>query len=199
MNERISAKIANGGIIAAAMVVGIHVCRAEHVGSFLWWWDQITHWGVFLIAVPYFFVCSGYFLCRHYVGVRDGHGAGGDSLLGVWRGEMWKRVKSLLVPFLIWSAIGLCVFEVLPVRIAANALHGRDLLSNVPEGWRFWADAFGTYPYKYPMVAPLWYVRALLIFTVISPFIFKLMKKWGGENMYRHLHFLGDIWNETWN
>ena len=74
MTGQISSKIANGGIIAAAMVVGIHVCNSRSVGTLMWWWDQLLHYGLFLVAVPFFFVCSGYFLCRHYADLeKAGH------------------------------------------------------------------------------------------------------------------------------
>ena len=53
-------------IVAALMVVAIHVGGnvATH-GSLVWWWGQIGHYGVFLTAVPFFFICSGFFLGRH--------------------------------------------------------------------------------------------------------------------------------------
>lgn len=185
ISKKSSGKIANGGIIAAAMVVGIHVFKCDEVGMFLWWWDRLISHGIFLIAVPFFFVCSGYFLCRHYVN---------GSVVAVWRVEMRKRVKSLLVPFVIWSIIGICLYQLLPARIVANLAHGRDLFANFPDGWRFWARGFGIYPYAHPLVVPLWYVRSLLIFVVLSPILFKLIEKWGGRKYAWFCISFGRCW-----
>lgn len=172
LNASVSDKLAFGSLICAAMVVGIHVYDGGAVGSMMWWWNCLLHYGIFLVAVPFFFICSGYFLCRHYVngGVAD-----------VWRVEMRNRVRSLLVPVVIWSIIGICLYQLFTVRVMANLAHGRSLFANFPDGWRFWARGVGVYPYAHPLVVPLWYVRSLLIFVVVSPILFKLMGKWGAK------------------
>ena len=35
--------------------------------------------------------------------------SGGFMLFKIWRGELAKRVRSLLVPFLLWCVIGVCI------------------------------------------------------------------------------------------
>ena len=186
MGVNVSNKVANGGIIAAAMVVGIHVCDPQEIGSALWWWDAMLRRGLFQVAVPFFFVCSGYFLCRHYECARVD---GGDLWAG-WRGEMRKRVKSLLLPYVIWSVIGVCVLKSLPLVLAANVVHGRSLLANMPGGWRFWLHAFGGCPFCWPFNIPLWYVRALLMYAVVSPVPYFLMRRFGGWKVCLSLYFL---------
>ena len=170
VSQNYSNKIANGGVIAAAMVVGIHCSDSLDVGSVLWWWDRLVTEGLFMVAVPFFFVCSGYFLCRHYES---------GNYLVTWHGELRKRFKSLLVPYLIWSLIGVCVINLLPVAIATNIAHGQPLMRNIPVGHEFWLTVFGLNPYSYPLVYQLWYVRALLLFTVLSPVLHVLVKRWG--------------------
>jgi surface polysaccharide O-acyltransferase-like enzyme len=62
-------KIANASVIAMGMVVGIHTAGREiatlEFGSVIWWWCALGMYGVFQIAVPFFFFCSGYFLAKH--------------------------------------------------------------------------------------------------------------------------------------
>lgn len=148
--------------ICAAMVVAIHVCGKVPRGSVVWWWERIGHYGVCLMAVPFFFVCSGYFLGRHC-----------DEECWYMR-ECSKRMRTLLVPFVLWSVIylGLRV----GVIFVANLMHGRDILANVPTGLWFWARAIGLHPYDFPLLVPLWYMRTLLVFVVISPLIVKLIR-----------------------
>lgn len=161
-----SLKVAFGTLICAAMVVGIHVCDGVAVhGSLVWWWEQIGHYGVFLAAVPFFFVCSGFFLGRHCD--EDGW----------WLRECLKRVRSLLVPFLIWSA----VFLTLRVGyiVISNLIHGRVMFLHVPTGLHYWLRAIGIHPFDYPLCVPLWYVRTLLVFVAISPLLVRFARSVG--------------------
>lgn len=83
MTEASGQKIANAGLLASLMVVGIHVIGNRAVDSLVKCWDQISRFGFFRIAVPFFFVCSGYFLALH---VEES---------GWYRTACCKRIKSL--------------------------------------------------------------------------------------------------------
>ena len=50
----ISEKVKSFSLLCAAMVVGIHVADQQPEGTAMWWWSRIGHYGVFLIAVPFF-------------------------------------------------------------------------------------------------------------------------------------------------
>lgn len=173
MTSETHIRISNASIIAAAMVVGIHVCDCHEVGSLLWWWEELTHYGVFLIAVPFFFTCSGYFLARHYIGCE------GSVLGATWCREVRKRLRSLFVPYVLWSAIAAAVpFGLI---LGANLRRGRELVSNMPSlGWYDLVCIFGLHPFDWPSLIPLWYVRALLIFVGLSPIAYLAIRRWGG-------------------
>lgn len=148
-DSQFSQKVLNASAVCAAMVVGIHTCGRDvggKGGSGLWWLEQFGHYGVFLIAVPFFFVCSGYFLAGH---------VGED---GWWKRECQKRVRSLLVPFFIFSAINV-------TSLVCGYGHG---VFSQP---RFWLRAIGIYPFDFPLFVPFWYIRSLCIFVAISPVI----------------------------
>ena len=168
----INNKIANASFIAALMVVGIHTSgRAPNViegSSALWWLEVIGHYGFFLIAVPFFFICSGYFLAGHMEGC------------GWWKREFSKRMRTLLVPYIVWSL----VYALLPLTVffLANLMHGRIAFLEHYASIRFWVNAFGLNPFAWPQLVPLWYMRALLMFVAISPLLFYFLKKsryWG--------------------
>ena len=158
VSSYISAKIKFFSLLCAGMVVGIHVSGIEEQWSVMWWWSRIGHYGIFLIAVPFFFVSSGYFIAGHF------------NEDGWWLREVRKRCKSLFVPFVIWSVVA--VLLMVGKSFCANVLQGRDLLSNISNDFNFWLKAFGLYPFAYPELVPLWFIRSLMIFVFISPLLY---------------------------
>lgn len=162
-----SQKMANASLFAMAMVVAIHTAGRESTtiegNSALWWFEAIGHYGVFRIAVPFFFICSGYFLAGHM------------EECGWWRREFLKRMRTLLVPYIVWSL----VYALLPLTafFIANLIHGRIAFLEQYASIRFWVNALGLNPFAWPQLVPLWYVRALLLFVAISPLLRYFMKK----------------------
>lgn len=146
------------------MVVGIHTAGRwlddSARGSALWFWETWGYFGVFLTAVPFFFLCSGYFLAGHM------------AEAGWWRCECMKRVRTLCVPYILWGL----AYAFLPfaIGLSANLLHGRIAIPQMDFGYRFWIDALGLSPFKLPGNYPLWYLRTLMIFVVLSP-VFRLV------------------------
>lgn len=177
VSSYISAKIKFFSLLCAGMVVGIHVSGIEEQWSVMWWWSRIGHYGIFLIAVPFFFVSSGYFISGHF------------NEDGWWLREVRKRCKSLFVPFVIWSVVA--VLLMVGKSFCANVLYGRDLLSNIPNDFNFWLKAFGLYPFAYPELVPLWFIRSLMIFVFISPLLYYL-ERWGIRMLVTiyFLHFI---------
>ena len=174
IGEALSAKVSNMGVLCMGFVVAIHVAGRElsgfAPGSLMWWWEALGHYGLFLVAVPFFFICSGYFLAGHV------------SESGWWFRECRKRIKSLFVPYVCWCLI----FAMLGVGMymVSNAVNGRPLIESGRFGWRFWAGVFGVHPFSSPRLFPLWYVRALLMFVALSPLLVRYLLKFEGGGAF---------------
>lgn len=104
-------------------------------------------------GVGFFFLVSGYFLMKRY---EKG------ALICWWKGEVYKRIFSVLVPYFTWCAIGVIVHcimngigDVCDMKIIAGMLGLSSLL---------------------PMAnTPLWYLKFLFIFVFLSPMIIKVV------------------------
>jgi len=101
------------------------------------------------MAVPFFFACSGYFLARHF------------DEFGWWRREIGKRLRSLGVPYVLWTLVYAVV-----LFVEAGELMG--------------LGGFGLNPCKPPALAALWYVRSLMVFVILSPVFKVVLDRWKG-------------------
>ena len=91
LTQSLSNKFANMSFVCAVLVVGQHVMRVHSWHSPSWFAFQFVDLGIARIAVPYFFLASGYFLAGH-VGEDGWH-----------KRALVKRLFSLVMPFLVWN------------------------------------------------------------------------------------------------
>ena len=159
MSDETSRKIRNMGLLCAMLVVGIHVVWPCDVPlSPGWFLHHFVKQGVARIAVPFFFVVSGFLLARHFD--EDGW----------WEREVAKRVRSLLVPFVFWSLA--YVVATIPLAMIADpsaaGLFGMNAVRNFPY------CVLGFDLTDHPMLVPLWYVRCLFLF-VLAAGVFKFL------------------------
>ena len=153
ISQEISQKIKNMSLLCALLVVSIHVSWPQEPLSAGWFLSIAIKEGYARIAVPFFFVVSGFLLAGHFDEEKW------------WHHEVGKRVRTLVVPFLIWSLVALVTS--VPLSIIA------DLIAHRPFGTSIyilhdshWLSVFGLDLTDYPMHAPLWYVRCLFLFVV---------------------------------
>ena len=156
-----SAKFANMSIVCAALVVCMHVGGKFACGSVGWWFSELTRGGISRVAVPYFFLASGFFLMGKFIDVE------GRSVIPVWLAEVYKRVRTLLIPFLIWPLIVMlwsAFFTLLANHLARRPLgHAIPFMNGV-----YW-----------PGVGHLWFIKFLFVLVLVSPAILFLVRRLG--------------------
>ena len=158
-----STKISKVSLICAFFVVCIHCKPTGTVGEFTWWVNEIFNKGICCIAVPFFFVTSGFFLAKH---IHENHW---------WKYEVNKRIKSLLIPYFLWNI--LYFLYSIPLILIANIIANTSLLRNFPTSLNDWLYVLGLDPFQYPYLVPLWFVRCLFLFVLVSPIIAWIVKK----------------------
>ena len=165
ISKPISNKIANLGLFCSFLIVCNHVRFDAEIGTALWWWQQCITWGIATVAVPCFFVISGFLLAGHMC----------DE--GWYKIEVAKRIRTLVVPSYIWIAIRVAFLS--GIILIANVAAHKPPLTNIRYGINDIISWLGFNPYSQPGLGVLWYVRALLMFVLISP-ILKRMSTWFG-------------------
>lgn len=125
--------------------------------------------GLCRVAVPIFFLISGYlFFVRLEKWDKD-----------VWFEKLKKRGKTLLVPYLLWNLIAICFsLLILYSNFILKGGDAPDLVAwyNRIGGLRaFWDSGTGGLPINYP----LWFIRDLMVFIVLTPLVFQYVKKTG--------------------
>lgn len=152
----------------------------------------ITH-----LAVPSFFLISGYLYFKEGVLTKS-----------LWITKQKKRLFTLLIPYLLWNMIPL--LYILAKRIGAACINGA--WENVGRYWAsidwihlFWdleplnetsQNLFEVLtPLAGPINFPLWYLRDLILLTMLSPLIYLLIKR--GKiyfPIFLFVCFLSGIW-----
>lgn len=159
IEKRVSLKLALMSFVAAVLVVCIHAPSTSTYGLTQLFENFVGRY-LAAAAVPFFFVVSGFLLGRH------------TDELGWYKDALLKRVKTLLIPYLIWCVI-LCVTRNLN-SFVANVIHHQPLMRYIDFRPVY---MFGLNPNVNPP-QPLWFLRALIFFVAISPvFVFVARKK----------------------
>lgn len=139
---------------------------------------------VYTVAVPLFYFLSGYLFFRN--GVPDWAG---------YKSKWRSRVKTLLLPYILWNLAGLVLFVVkVATPLSSQFPQYQHLQVGLPlllQG--FWGLSFdGHYPFDFV----LWFLRNLIIAVALSPAIGWLIRKGGifSVLIFLIVGWLGDSW-----
>lgn len=121
-------------------------------------WDLICNHLMWL-AIPAFFMISGYLLFQKFT-------------LASWPNKMMRRVKRLAVPYLAWNiffvAFYLALAHFVPRLGTRVASFGLDTIGGAVSKIASLTVA--------PIDGPLWFLRVLFLFALVSPILWWLMR-----------------------
>lgn len=142
--------------VCSLMVVGIHSYNITDttVNTVAGYIESFLCHGIFIAAVPVFFFFSGYLFFRNISTTKD-----------VFN-KMKTRAKSVLMPFLVWSALYLLIFTIGSFTPFFSSEGVSFAPLDILKGIVFYRYCF-----------PLWYMYQLVMFVLLTPLINVLLKK----------------------
>jgi len=173
MNDHLSYKLRALSLVAIVLVVFIHSYNAEIKFTSGVLTGGHSHWVMFVenflskgiarIAVPLFFLISGYLFYLTY----------DFSLKGIFD-KYKKRIKSLVIPYLFWSLFGVLLFLLLQSIPLSKTFFTNELIKDYSLSQFVYTLLISPIPYQ------LWFIRDLIMLVVFSPLIGYLTKSTKG-------------------
>lgn len=167
MTAALSEKLRMVSLLSIVMVVYIHTYYSESEGmTLLPRLEAFVGGGLCRAAVPMFYVISGYLFFLKCA----------DGLRSIW-GKMQKRVRTLLVPYLLANVLTFAFYVAVNLVARRVAAIDRVLNFHVLE----WLDGGVMSLLKDvfwgPIAFQLWFVRDLMLVVVLSPLVY-LWLRW---------------------
>ena len=165
MTKYLSSKITFFYTLLIVMVVYIHSTYLEmyqyETADFVWkFWGG---YGLCSVANPLFFIISGFLLVGGVTTVLD--------LLKKLR----KRVRTVIVPFILWNAIFVLWYVVLDITPGVSRYVNS---TGIMEAWKslpLWKSIYNML--TEPAGFHLWFLRDLIVFMAISPLLWLISKR----------------------
>ncbi|MBS1635741.1 MAG: acyltransferase [Bacteroidetes bacterium] len=162
MNAYLSRKISLLSLLAAVMVVYVHAYNlydaktqvVSYRNESVFFLEQLVSQGLCRVAVPLFFVLSGYLFFQNF--------SGGIS---AFYSKIRKRTRTILIPYLLWSLLGFIAMWIL------NTYWLKSTDSPGELSFRDIADKILIHPVAYQ----LWFLRDLMILVLLSPLLYLLI------------------------
>ena len=114
------------------------------------------------IGVPFFFIQSGYWMFRFDIQQAD---------IEDWKQKLKKKIKTLIVPYLLWNAYSIVVFMIL-ANLPGRPFYKEDVQVANLSLQRLYE---GLILNRYNL--PYWFMRDLIIITFLSPLLSFFLKK----------------------
>src|SRR5574344_2093867 len=117
-------------------------------------------------VVPFFFLMSGFFMTWKLTG-----GNYPD-----YRELMRKKFFTLFLPYLLWNTLYGVMHVVLPKVLGASKLLPNDKYFGM-NLWQIFVQTYGLGLETIPIDVPLWFVKDLMVFFILSPLLLWLIYK----------------------
>ena len=181
MTEELSSKLSICGGIAAIFIVFIHaptlninffeVSDENFYANYNIFLQHLISGGLARFALMFFFVSSGYLFFRNFT-----------PDIETYLKKLKTRLRSVALPYLIWSFFGLVFIVLLETLVFKNRIFTHRPITDY---------TLQEYLHKWivdPVQHPLWFLRELLKYILISPLLYFLVEK--GKWFFFSLLFL---------
>ena len=122
--------------------------------------QELISQGITRIAVPLFFVISGYLFSLN---INDG--------FSEYKLKLKKRIKSLVLPYLLWSMFGIVLYFVLQSIPFSKPFFTNELIIDNS------TNELISKIFIYPIAHQLWFIRDLILLVIFYPLLFWLIKQ----------------------
>jgi surface polysaccharide O-acyltransferase-like enzyme len=154
MTNYTSEKIRIVSVLAILLVVFLHAYNLMVTGSDeilfektpLWFLQDMVSFGLTRVAVPLFFLVSGFLFFK-----------GASGTVGEYRQKITKRFHSLFIPFVFWSAFGILFYLTLQSIPQLVPFFSKGLIRDYS-----FADLLTTL-FVTPIPYQFWFIRDLMI------------------------------------
>ena len=154
--------------VLMVLVVFVHAPRIESGSGISYALTVACSQGMACMAVPLFFIISGFLF---------GRGFRVNWSWSLYVEKLKKRIFSLFIPYVFWILI-LAIYLILPCFYGSQHTGWQGVQNWIQlhggVGGVFWGN-----PY-FPINAPLWFLRDLMVMMVLSPALYWLLKWTGG-------------------
>jgi surface polysaccharide O-acyltransferase-like enzyme len=161
MNDYLSRKLKIISFLLIVMVVVLHAHNLKGNSDALNFYVQnLISGGFTKLCVVLFFLISGYLLV---VNITEANTA-------TFRRKIKSRVRSVLIPYLLWSFIGIGIFFVLQSLPFTRSFFNSGLIRESSI-----TDLLYTWLLK-PLPYQLWFLRHLFVLVLLSPLLYWIVR-----------------------
>jgi fucose 4-O-acetylase-like acetyltransferase len=130
----------------------------------VWAVETFISGGLVKISTPLLFALSGFLFFRNF---------DGRSFTGWFGAKLKSRIRTLLTPYLFWSAWGLLVVFLMQQVPPARPFFYTTLVADYTPAQ--WLDKLFLNPFPYQ----LWFIRDLMVYVLLTPVIYPCLKRGG--------------------
>jgi len=166
MDKKLSIKIATISFLLMLHVVVVHSVNINYDpngNNIVWFIENFISFRLVKVVIPLFFFISGYlFFLSIAPGVND--------TPNTFKEKIGKRFKTLGIPYLFWCTFWFAVIFILQLIPQLSSFFSTPL-----QKMTLWQQFWNLY--IEPINYPLWFLRELLLYVMITPLLYWLVKK----------------------
>lgn len=132
------------------------------------------------VSVPLFFFISGFLFFYNIKFTKY-----------IYLKKLTSRIKTIFIPYMIWITFFLSLYIFIQNFLQYSIFTPNNYLKNILLDFSFtdYLHAYGVGEI-YPFVGQFWFIRNLIVFIIITPFLFFIIKKL----KYFYLLLIGIMW-----